>query len=140
MTQKAFLSTVSNPALARAVIRQMGGWRAFSESARDVANHGADAGFSGFIYYRDTCKFTARNRSLIRESVGQMASDLGESAVTMVKGFRCLNNDFSEDEVGQCLYGRGSKGDAGDMIDNALAWYALEEVSRAYDDFANDAD
>ncbi len=138
MTQTQFLASVSSPDLARAVIRQCGGWSAFKEMASDVSNHGADGGFHGFIYYTDTLKFTARNRKAIRASLADMADQLGDTVIRMVANFRCLNGQFTQDEVGQAIYGRGaSDEDAHTMIDNALAWYALEEVSRAYAD--NDA-
>lgn len=35
--------------LIRAVVRQMGGWESFKESAPDICRGGIDGGFHGFI-------------------------------------------------------------------------------------------
>lgn len=135
MTRSEFVANFPVPRLADAVIRQFGGWESFTESAQDVANHGIDGGFHGFIYYSDTCKFAARNRSLIAELAEQQASDLGESVLAMVAGFNCLRGDVTESEVGRVLFSaRGGDSDARLLIENALAWYAGEEVCRAYAD------
>lgn len=53
--------------LIRAVVRQAGGWADFKEMARDVANHGADAGFHGFTYYHDTESFTKRHMAVQKQ-------------------------------------------------------------------------
>jgi len=110
--------------LTRAVIRQLGG----RDSLQDVANHGADCGFHGFCYYTDTCAFYARHQSAIAALVEQMADDMGESPTKLVSGFRCLNGDYTESEVGKTLYGPKKSHDT--QIANALAWFALEEVAR----------
>jgi hypothetical protein len=122
--------------LAAAVARQLGGWRSFKESASDIANHGIDGGFSGFIYYTDTVKFARRNLSAIRDALRQDADDFGnESAAELVKGFRCLNGDYSIDEINEVLYrGKSTNEDAETAVLNALAWYAAERVARAYAD------
>ena len=135
MNQKQFLETVNNPALARAVIRQLGGWDSFKESAPDITNHGISGGFHGFIYYTDTCGFTRKNRAAIASMVETMADDLGESPLDMVAGFNCLKESVTASEVGRVLYsGRGGDPDARQLIENALAWFAGEEISRAYQD------
>ena len=48
---------VSHP-LKRAVASQMGGADCLYEVASDVATSGANAGWSGFIYCKDTIHFT----------------------------------------------------------------------------------
>ena len=48
----------------------------------------------------------------------------------MIKGFRCLNNAYSEDEIGECLWGEGNEDS--DQIMNALAWYAVEEICHEF--------
>lgn len=126
--------------LAPAVLRQLGGGADAVTSAIDAANHGADGGFGGFIYYTETCAFTARNRAAIAELAESMASDLGESgAIALVRGFRCLDKDTPESAIAHALYGgRKPKDkdclDAIDLVENALAWFALEEVGRAIAD------
>ena len=121
-----------NPALIKAVIRQSGGWDAFQEQALDIANHGINAGFSGWIYYNVTCAFYAKNRALIVDLVGSQADEYGcDSAQDMVKGFR--NLDSTMPEIGHTLYGTKRQHD--NYVANALAWYAAEEVARAYADW-----
>ena len=121
--------------LIRATVRQCGGWDRFTDRAPDVTNHGADGGFSGFIYYKETLAFTRRNRAAIVKLCEDMAKEIGESGpVALVKGFRCLSGS-SESEVAASLYGRG---DGDTQVSNALAWFALEEVSRAFVDMRED--
>lgn len=126
--------------LASAVVRQMGGWRNFKESAEDITNHGIDGGFSGFIYYSDTVAFAKRNRPAILALLNEQAADFGaDGPIALVRGFNCLTDkrtskpDYTDDEIGAALYGRGA-GDSTYMILNALAWYAGEEIARRYCD------
>ena len=118
--------------LIRATVRQSGGWESFTDHAEDVTNHGASGGFSGWIYYTETEAFTRRNRAAIAQLAEDMASDIGEgSAVALVKGFNCLDG-ATESECARALYGKAKPDDSN--VENALAWFALEEVSRAYCD------
>ena len=114
--------------LINAIIRQIGdkSW------LEDVYKHGADAGYPGFTYYADTCKFYAAYKKDINALAEEMAEDLGEDVLTMVKGFRCLNDGFSNVEIAKTMYGRRTKKEKNDLcqIDNSLAWFALEEVAR----------
>lgn len=126
--------------LAAAVVRQMGGWQSFKESAGDITNHGIGGGFNGFIYYRDTVAFAKRNRPAILALLNEQAADFGaDGPIALVRGFNCLTDkrtnkpDYTDDEIGAALYGRGT-GDSADMILNALAWYAGEEIARRYCD------
>lgn len=132
-TVKAFAaqSNISEK-LIRAVVRQNGGWESFQQVAQDIANHGADAGWIGFSYHADTVPFFTRNRGEIFHLAEEMATEFAQSTIQMIKGFRCLNGDYSEDEIGATLYGPKPKVDT--QIANALAWFALEEVARSYSD------
>ena len=121
-----------NESIIRAVVRQSGGWESFKDHAPDVTNHGADAGFSGFIYHTETVMFFNNNRAEINSMVGSMANELGEGPLEMIQGFNCLGKDYTLDEIGQTLY--GAKRDVNVQISNALAWFALEEVCRSYVD------
>ena len=116
--------------LIRAVVRQCGGWEAFTEMARDVTEGGASGGFHGFIYHADTVPFAKRNKALILESCKQMADDLGESLYSMIAGFNCLK--ISEGEAAEGIH--NARSDDHTQVMNALAWYALEEVARSYSD------
>lgn len=117
--------------LTRAVVRQIGGWESFKENAKDVTEHGASGGFSGFIYYTDTCKFYKDHKEEIYSLLHSFAGDLGQEVIGLVKGFACLRGS-SEEEIGATLYGSSQKHDT--SVANALAWFALEEVARFYVD------
>jgi hypothetical protein len=115
--------------LVRAVVRQMGGWESFKESAPDITRHGIDGGFHGFIYYSDTIPFAKRNRKAIFQMATQQADDLGMGLVEMVKGFNCLKGT-TEAEIVEGLAGATDE----TQVPNGLTWYAGEEVARAYCD------
>ena len=134
------------PRLVRAVLRQLNGDA--KDSLQDIANHGVDGGFHGFIYTADTVAFFKRNRKDIVALVHSMAEELGEIPVEMVTLFNCLggpayreakDSHYKEQEVlreyapgvGRCLYG-GRLTDDDTQVANALAWFAAEEVARAF--------
>ena len=120
--------------LAHAVIKSLGGWSDLKENAPDVAKHDADSGFSGFIYYNDTIRFARRNLPAILTMAENQARDCGsESVAAMIAGFNCLKNS-TVFEVEQVLMHPSKDTDDAVMVLNALAWYALEEICRAYND------
>ena len=120
-----------HPKLARAVVKQFGDEEAFMEKSADVTNHGISGGFSGWIYYTETTAFARKNRAKIAELAEELACDLGEGTLEMIQGFNCLGkDDYSIDEIGRALYGRGDD----TQILNALAWFAAEEVCREWED------
>ena len=121
--------------LATAVIKQHGGWRSFKEDAIDFANHGADGGYSGFIYHSETVEFAKKYRKLIAKLAESQSSDLGLGVIEMIQGFNWFKHDRpSHADVTACLYGDGDD----TSVMNALAWYAAEEVLRAYADFVEE--
>ncbi len=126
-------STNIPESLVRAVVRQMGGWKSFEESARNICHHGIDGGFHGFIYYSDTIRFTKRNRKAIIEMASEQARDFGMGLVEMIKGFNCLKG-ATETEIVEGLAGNADQ----TLVPNGLAWYAGEEVARAYCDMAEE--
>lgn len=143
--------------LIRGVLRQLGGGQDAWDSLRDAANHGADAGFCGFTYYSDTVGFFKQYRKDIAALAEQQASDCGENVSEMVASFGCLSGQelhelrakhrYSEipsherqqalaeylPSINRCLYGGRISSDD-DIVANALAWFALEEVGRAAED------
>lgn len=147
-TAQAIRESNISPRLIRAVLRQLNGDA--KNSLEDIANHGIDGGFHGFIYHKDTVAFFRRNRKEIVELVESMASELGEDPISVVIGFRCLGGrdlyqgSITEREkvradyqasVGRCLYGGAlSDKDLSHHVANALAWFAGEEVARAFVD------
>jgi hypothetical protein len=142
MKQSEFIKASNIPArLIRAVVRQHGGdWDYFCEHASDVSRYGADSGWPGFTYYSDTMPFFRRNRQSILEMAEQMADDVGyPGMLAMIASFGCLKDcKFSQDEIAKALY--TSKGEHTDGIQNAMAWFALEEVARSYCDCLENAE
>ena len=140
LTMKTLIANSSIPAtLIRAVVKNMGGWESFKESAQDVVDHGAACGFGSFIYYTDTVTFTAKNRKTIAEYTAEQAKELGyKDEIEMILSFNGLqgfNDPITSSEIARALYGRLTDDDSKDInIYNDLAWYALEEVARAYCD------
>jgi hypothetical protein len=120
--------------LIRAVVRQIGGWSSFCESAPDVCRGGIDGGFHGFIYTTETEAFAKRNREQIAAMAEEQASDFGTSVTEMIQWFGCFRNSTkpTDSEIGLALYAGKEKESCGVL--NALAWYAGEEVCRAYCD------
>ena len=115
-------------ALIKAVIRQSGGWDAFQEQALDIANYGISGGFSGWIYYTETCAFYAKNQQLIVDLVEKQAIEYDyASPQDMVKSFRHLDATLSE--IGFTLYGTKRQHD--NYVANALVWYAAEKAFRS---------
>jgi len=133
-----------NATLYNAVTERLG--EDFETDLEDVANHGANSGFTGFIYTRETCGFFADNRDMIVKHVRDMAEYLGEDSVSFVAGFRCLTDDFETREaVASVLYdrtwpNRWNSDNSDDVTDdecsvaNALAWFTLEEAAQEYAD------
>lgn len=122
--------------LAPAVLRQLGDGRITREAidtAIEAGRHGADAGWHGFTWTRDTVAFSKRHREAIVACIERQSIELGERGpVSLVVGFRCLNRGISEMHVAAALYGNGVHyGPDIETVLNALAWYALEEVGRA---------
>ncbi len=126
---KIKISETSFPKLARAVINQIGD----RDSLADVARYGAAGGFCGFTYYKDTSEFYRKNREEIKKLLGETAGNLGESSLSTVKNFVCLRDwKVTEEEVATVLFGCFGEIDEEkeQQIENALAWFALEEIAR----------
>jgi hypothetical protein len=92
---------------------------------RDLANHGADAGWPGLIYTSDTVKLFDQFGDEIWELAVEQAEQLGEGNVaTMIGGFR-----------------RADMLDSLDTFKNLMVWFAAEEYARQLTDGeAEDAD
>ncbi len=139
LNMKTLIANSSIPAtLIRAVVKNMGGWDSFKESAQDVTDHGAACGFGNFIYYTDTVTFAAKNRKTIAEYTAEQSKDIGyKDEIDMILGFNVIkkdNDDLTSSDIARALYGRLTDDDKKTTIYNVLAWYALEEVARAYCD------
>tara|TARA_B100000579_G_C22753038_1_gene814997 strand:+ start:664 stop:1089 length:426 start_codon:yes stop_codon:yes gene_type:complete len=125
-------------------VRNQLGFKAWNDkelhdTLKDVRNHGADGGFSGFIYCKDTCKFARDNMEEILESIKEDASGMGEDPLIFVQNFNCFGttNTISTLEIASIIYDKPDLATLNDGMDkqvlNALAWYALEETARFYE-------
>ena len=71
--------------LQQRVIEQLGYDKLDKESAqtlKDIAKWGIDGGFTGFIYYSETCKFFEDNKDLIMAQLLDDRYELGYSSLT----------------------------------------------------------
>lgn len=114
------------------VIEQFGDEEYFTQCASDIASHGANAGWNGFVYHSDTVPFGEMIRTHVKPILKEYADEFGEDGIfSMMSGWECLDG-YSVDEIaeGWC----SSEDDSHTAVMNALAWFALEEVARAYVD------
>jgi hypothetical protein len=88
------------------------------DSIRDAAEHGADSGFGGFVYYGDTSEFYAANHELLWAILSDDAAEFGyDSVPAFVASFN--RAEMADNETGfECL----------------VAWYALETAGRWLED------
>jgi len=107
----------------------------------EAATHGADGGFGGFITYSETSAFTKRNRRAIAEWLTEDADGFGQTPSELIRSFRCLDNP-SEEAIACALYGAPARDGIKDdvmLVENALAWYALEAVGCGIESEADNA-
>ena len=132
-TQTKFISGCSlPPKLVSAVVCQAGGWSNFKNLAKQVTDHGADAGWPGFTFHSDTIKFAKRHMRWILEIVKSQAAEQGICFLEMIQSFRCIKGSTVE-EIGETIWGNSNQLDT--TVANGLAWYSLEEVCQAYASF-----
>ena len=134
ITMKSFINESNIPApLIRAVIKQSGGWDSFQEIAKDVAEHGADKGFPGWISYKETMEFFRKNRKTILQYADELASYSGDDVLSLIQSFRIFRTaPIRMDNLAKALY--AGKGPEVTRVYNIMAWFALEEVATAYVD------
>ena len=145
-TQKvwdAFLNENNNPSfvkMANAVIEQLGGVDSDNIEQLDNVRNGSD-GYGGFIYYNETAKFWEDNKDCIKENMHELAEDLGEDLITMIKGFGNFkdDDDITYDVIGEALYGQYNY-DKNMYIYDTFAKYALEEVAFRFQNWLCDQD
>lgn len=120
-----------NESMLRSICLRIGSWPEYRDRiAREISEHGADTGWSGFTYYRDTNAFAISFRREIMGMLANDADDLEQSVPEMVASFGCLAGSVSRDDVAVVLGSGRCSEDTKVAVLNALAWYALEEVSR----------
>lgn len=125
MTKKQIKVTETRyPKLTRAVLRSVD-----REQLIDVCYHGASAGFGQFVYYKDTLAFYRKNKGDIMALAKEQAEDFGIDVLKMIKDFGCLKNiKLTPYEIAEALHSHGD--DNIEQVQNAMAWYALEEIAR----------
>ena len=104
-----------------------------STQFENCAEHGADCGIPGFIYYSETIAFFKKNRQDIVAHMEQTAAEMGTDIISMVQGFGVFRNSIkpTPSEVGRALWDSIKSQDFTTLY-NVFAWYALEEVSRTW--------
>jgi hypothetical protein len=105
-----------------------------STQFENCAEHGADCGFSGFIYYNETTAFFKNNRQDIVAHMEQTAAEMGTDIISMVQGFGVFRNYDKplQSEIGRALWDSGHQREELTSLYNVFSWYALEEVSRTW--------
>ena len=131
-----FQETTINNVIKALGFPLQGSGRVFNELStqfENCAEHGADCGFSGFIYYNETIAFFKTNRKDIVKHMEQSAAEFGTDIISMVQGFDvfCHGDKPTPSEVGQALWGSSNNPDLTTLY-NVFAWYALEEISRTW--------
>jgi len=104
-----------------------------SGTFQDCSEHGADSGFSGFIYYNETIAFYMANREDIVKHMENTAAELGTDIISMVQCFGVFrySNKPTPSEVGRALWDSKKCPELATLY-NVFAWYALEEISRTW--------
>ena len=118
------------------ISRRVGTWAEYRDGiAQEINDHGADCGFSGFIYHYETAAFFRGHSDEIMVMLRDLASDVGQTPAEMVAGFNCLSGVVDRDTVAAVLaFGRAND-DGRAVVQNALAWFALETVSARLVDY-----
>ena len=118
------------------ISRRVGTWAEYRDRiAQEINDHGADCGFSGFIYYYETSAFFRRHSVEILAMLRDLAYDVGQTPAEMAAGFRCLSGVVDRDVISAVLaFGRVGYDDRA-VVQNALAWFALETVSARLVDY-----
>ncbi len=85
----------------------------FSKSElSDIAYHGANAGFTGLIYYKDTCKLYNKFKEEIWKLLREDAEQAGINIFEMLTSFKGIKDV-----------------DTAEHFENLMTWYAAERVA-----------
>ena len=84
-----------------------------AEDIRGLAEHGADGGWQGLTYYRETCALYQKHKEEIWEMLFEDAEEFGMSWASMIDGWRSAKNVGSVDQ-----------------FENLMVWYAAERTAR----------
>lgn len=123
--------------IIRSVYRKIG-----RGSVAYVNEHGADAGYNGFIYYSDTVPFAFKYRKDIYNMLTDDAREFGYQITEMVKGFGAFPKyskgdpkarQYEDEAVRDVFYYFAGRKKIDAQIPNLMAWYALETVCRWFE-------
>ena len=121
-----------NTKLINAVKRQLGE-KDNPALFSDIAEHGADAGFTGFMYHTETEAFYSKNRYLIIKQAKEDQESIGDSSlIHFISAFPCLRRflwqgqNNLEERIAKTLF----TADIDAEVASALACHALEAVSQ----------
>lgn len=125
--------------LQQRVIEQLSGESELNEYnasiLKDIANYGADAGFVGFTYYSNTCKFFDDNKDLIMEQLLEDRVSIGYSSLTeMLSSFKCFKDVDTCNIEAFLINSDNESNEEQATLKNGLAWYALETVAWQLDE------
>ncbi|MBV5308374.1 hypothetical protein [Chromatium okenii] len=112
-----------NNDLYTAVCNQLG--EDYQDDLTNVAAHGADGGFNGFIYFCDTLAFYLANRENIAALVDECAKEFDLCPICFVQSFKCCDEDTQT--IARTLYGTDAQ--INENVANCLAWFALEQAA-----------
>lgn len=142
-------------ALIQAVYNQMGeDDEDFFVDMENVASNGASCGYSGFIYYNETCEFFDENKEHILDALRRDAEEFGNDNYTeVVMNFNDFDSDYYTrydimDVMGDYVdweeaeeYDGAEEKTEDDLVQlkNLLAWYALEKVAYLAQIYMEDA-
>lgn len=90
--------------MATAVMEQLGGVDEDMLDTLDSLNNGSD-GYTGFIWYTDTCEFYHKNADIINASMSEQSEEFGLGLIEMIKDFGGVQGNYSYDEIGKAIYG-----------------------------------
>jgi len=99
----------------------------------DCSKHGADCGFSGFIYYSDTIKFYRKHRQDIILHMENLAVELGLDIISLIQGFGIFRNSQkpTASEISKALWENRYREEHHTLY-NVFAWYTLEEIAHTW--------
>ena len=100
----------------------------------NCAEHGANIGISGFIYYNETIAFFQKNRAAIAAHMELTAAEFGTDIISMVQNFGVFSHSEkpTPSEIGRALWDKSKTHPELKSLYNVFAWYALEEVARTW--------
>ena len=101
-----------------------------AQTLKDISNYGIDGGYTGFIYYYETCKFFEDNKELIMTQLLEDRLNIDYSSLTeMLLSFNCFKGIDSYDIEQFLINPNDENNEYETTLKNGLAWYAAETVA-----------